>query len=149
MKTSNKRELQQIKSNNLSSIDFKDFMKLYKNNTEEIMNTTIFILVYHLTFSSDNALGFRTNLLLMSISDKIKTINNKIEQRKAQYNLDKQTATISALSSRNVSKYEFLTSKDVLTEIYLLEKAATMKRFKYSPLGKELKKQTSVAEKQY
>ena len=149
MKTSNKRELQQIKSNNLSSIDFKDFMKLYKNNTEEIMNTTIFILVYHLTFSSDNALGFRTNLLLMSISDKIKTINNKIEQRKAQYNLDKQTATISALSSRNVSKYEFLTSKDVLTDIYLLEKAATMKRFKYSPLGKELKKQTSVAEKQY
>ena len=149
MKTSNKRELQQIKSNNLSSIDFKDFMKLYKNNTEEIMNTTIFILVYHLTFSSDNALGLRTNLLLMSISDKIKTINNKIEQRKAQYNLDKQTATISALSSRNVSKYEFLTSKDVLTDIYLLEKAATMKRFKYSPLGKELKKQTSVAEKQY
>ena len=54
----------------------------------------------------------------MSICDKIKTINNKIEQRKAQYNLDRQTATISALSSGNVSKYEFLTSKDILTEIY-------------------------------
>ena len=84
----------------------------------------------------------------MSICDKIKTINNKVEQRKAQYSLDRQTATISALSSGNVSKYEFLTSKDILTEINQLEKAATMKKFEYSPLGKELKKQTSVAEKQ-
>ena len=31
----------------------------------------------------------------------------------------------------------------------MLEKAAAMKRFQYSPLGKEVKKQTSVAEKQY
>ena len=84
----------------------------------------------------------------MSICDKIKTINNKVEQRKAQYSLDRQTATISALSSGNVSKHEFLTSKDILTEINQLEKAATMKKFEYSPLGKELKKQTSVAEKQ-
>ena len=49
----------------------------------------------------------------MSISEKIKTINNKIEQNKAQYDLDTQTANISALSSRNVSKYEFLTDKNV------------------------------------
>ena len=40
----------------------------------------------------------------MSISDKIKTINKKIEQNKAQYNLDRQTAKISALSSGNLSK---------------------------------------------
>ena len=53
------------------------------------------------------------------------------------------------MSSGNVSKYEFLTGKDVLPEKHLPEKAATMKRFKYSPLGKELKKQTSVAEKHY
>ena len=31
----------------------------------------------------------------------------------------------------------------------MLEKAVTIKRLEYSPLGKELKKQTSVAEKQY
>ena len=30
----------------------------------------------------------------MSISDKIKAIKNKIQQRKAQYNLDRQTAKI-------------------------------------------------------
>ena len=62
----------------------------------------------------------------MSISEKIKTINYKIEQNKAQYNLDRQTAKISVLSSGNVSKYEFLTGKDILPEKDLLEKNATM-----------------------
>ena len=85
----------------------------------------------------------------MSISKKIKSINNKIERNKGQFNLDRQTATISALSSGNVSKNEFLTGKDVLPEKDWLEKAAALKKFKYSPLGKKMKKQTSVAEKQY
>ena len=85
----------------------------------------------------------------MSVSEKIKTIHNKIEQNKAQHDLDRQTATISALSPKNVTKYEFLTDKDVLPEKDLLEKAATLKRYKYSPLGSELKKQTSVAERQH
>ena len=39
---------------------------------------------------------------------------------------------------------KFLTGKDVLPEIDLLGKAATIKRFKYSPLGSELRKQFSV-----
>ena len=60
----------------------------------------------------------------MNISDKIKAVNNKIEQNKAKYNLDIQIAKMSALSSGNVSKYQFLTDK-------------------------ELKKKTSVAEKKY
>ena len=63
--------------------------------------------------------------------------------------INRQTARISALSQGNVSKYEFLTSKDILLEKDLLEQAATMKRFEYSPLGKELKAQTDIAKKQY
>ena len=74
----------------------------------------------------------------ITVSEKIKTIDNKIDQHKAQYNLDWQTAMISVLLSGNVGKYEFLTGKDVLPE-----KAVTIKRFEYSPLGSELKKQTS------
>ena len=35
MKFPNKRELQQIASNHSSDIDFKDFMKLYKEYTKE------------------------------------------------------------------------------------------------------------------
>ena len=56
---------------------------------------------------------------------------------------------ILALSSGNVGKCEFLTGKDVLPERDLLDKEAIMKTFEYSPLGSELKKQTSIAEKQY
>ena len=85
----------------------------------------------------------------MAVSEKIKTANNKTEQNKAQYDLDRQTAKNFALSLRNVSKYEFLTGKDVLPEKDVLEKAATLKRFEYSPLGKELKALTDITEKQY
>ena len=78
----------------------------------------------------------------MSVSEKTKTINNKIEQSKAQYNLDRWTAKI-----WNVSRFEFLTDKGILPEKHLLEKAVSMKRFKYSSLGKELKTQTVTSKK--
>ena len=42
-----------------------------------------------------------------------------------------------------------MTGKDVLPEQDLLEKAAAIKRFEYSLLGKELEKQNIVAENQY
>ena len=45
----------------------------------------------------------------MAVSEKTKTVSNKIEQNKTQYNLDKQTVKISVLSSGNAGKYEFLT----------------------------------------
>ena len=54
-------------------------------------------------------------------------------------------ATIAALSSGNLDKYERLTGEDILPEKGLLEKAATIKRFEYSPLGCEFKKQTGIA----
>ena len=47
----------------------------------------------------------------MSISEKIKNSDNRIKQNKAEYTLDRQTAKSSALSSGNVSKYEFLTGQ--------------------------------------
>ena len=57
----------------------------------------------------------------MTVSEKIKIIDNKMEQNKAQYDLDTQTATILASSSRNLEKYQFLTGKNVLLEKDLLE----------------------------
>ena len=57
--------------------------------------------------------------------------------------------TLILKTSWNVSKYQVLTGKDVLTQKYLLEKAATIKRFEYSPLGKKLKAQNDTAKKQY
>ena len=85
----------------------------------------------------------------MTVSENIKTVNNKIEQNKAQCNLDRQTVKILALSSANVSKYEFLTGKDVLLEKEMLQKAVTIKSFEYVELDTELKKQTDIAKKQY
>ena len=58
----------------------------------------------------------------MTVSDKIKTIDNKIEENKAQYDLDRQATNISALSLGSVNRYEFLTGKDVLREKDMLEK---------------------------
>ena len=93
------------------------------------------------TLRSGNPLKLRKNLLYykMTFSEKIKTMNNKIEQSKVQYDLDIQTANIAAFSSGNISKHEFLTHKDVLPEKHLLEKAGTIIRFEYSPLGSESK----------
>ena len=54
-----KRELKQIASNHLSDIGFKDFMKLYKVCTKEPFS----FLVNDTTFSYDNPLQFRKNLL--------------------------------------------------------------------------------------
>ena len=85
----------------------------------------------------------------MTNTEKIKTIDNKIKQSKTQNDLDRQTVKISALSSRNISKYEFLTGKEVLQEKDLLEKAATIKRFEHLPFGKELIARTDIAKKQY
>ena len=59
MKISKERELQQIASNHLSDIDFKDFMKLYKYYTKEPFS----FFVNDKTLSSDNPLRFRKKLL--------------------------------------------------------------------------------------
>ena len=59
MKITNKRKLQEILSNHLSDVEFKDFKKLYKNYTKEPFS----FLVNNTTLSSDNPLRFRKSLL--------------------------------------------------------------------------------------
>ena len=59
MKTSNKKELQQIASSHSPDIDFKHFMKFYKDYNKEPCS----FLVNDATLSLDNQLRFRKNLL--------------------------------------------------------------------------------------
>ena len=59
MKIPIKRELQRIASNHSSDIDFKDFIKLYKDYTKEPYSC----LVNDKSLSSDNPLRFRKALL--------------------------------------------------------------------------------------
>ena len=55
----------------------------------------------------------------MAASEKIKAIDNKTEQNKAQYDLDRQSFNIWALSLGSVSKYEFWTENDLIIWIYM------------------------------
>ena len=48
----------------------------------------------------------------MTRKKQIKILNDKIEANKRQYNLDRINAEISAYSSGNLPKYEYLTKKD-------------------------------------
>ena len=45
----------------------------------------------------------------MTVTDQIKTVNRKIIQNETQYDLDRKAAKMSALSSNNLDKYEYLT----------------------------------------
>ena len=58
MKIPNKRELQQKVLNHSSDTEFKDFMKLYKDYTKELL----LFLVNNTTLPSDNPSRFTKNL---------------------------------------------------------------------------------------
>ena len=68
----------------------------------------------------------------MTITDQIKILDRKIMQNEAQYNLDRKTAKISALSSNNLDKYKYLTGEDLGLKPSTVEQA----KFEYSPFGK-------------
>ena len=59
MEIPNKRELQQIASNHSSDIDFKNFMKLFKDYNKRSYS----FLVNDTSLSLDNPLRFGKNLL--------------------------------------------------------------------------------------
>ena len=65
-------------------------------------------------------------------------------QDEAQYNLDRKIAKISALSSNNLDKYEYLTGEDLGLKPNTIEQA----RFEYSPLGKIFNKGLSKGDKE-
>ena len=68
----------------------------------------------------------------MTVTDQIKILDRKIMQNEVQYDLDRKAAKISALSSNNLDKYEYLTSEDLGLTPNSGEKA----KFEYSLLGK-------------
>ena len=44
----------------------------------------------------------------MTLANKIKTLDDKIKANETQYHLDRKAANISALSSSELQKYEYL-----------------------------------------
>ena len=49
----------------------------------------------------------------MAVADQTKTLDKKIMQNEAQYDLDRKAAKTSAFSSNNFNKYEYLTGEDL------------------------------------
>ena len=66
------------------------------------------------TLPASDSLRFRKNdliLIKMTITDQINVLNKKILKNEAQYDLDRKAAKVSALSSNNLDKYEYLTGE--------------------------------------
>ena len=80
----------------------------------------------------------------MSINEQIKILDNKIRSNQAQYDLDRQNAKISALSSGELDKYEYLTGENLGYKPDVVQKA----KFEYSPLGQAFNKGLKTDEKQ-
>ena len=74
------------------------------------------------------------------------TINDQNRDEKLQYDIDRKSAEISALSSGKIYKYECLTGEDVLpsNQQQIIEQA----KFTYSALGKAFEKQIKTTEDQ-
>ena len=65
----------------------------------------------------------------MTLTDELKILDDKID------NLDREAANISALSSKELDKYEYLTGEDFGCKPGVVEKV----KFEYSPLGEALR----------
>ena len=68
----------------------------------------------------------------MTRKEQNKVLNDKIEANNAQNNLDRMNIEMSAYSSGDLPKYEYLTKKDLNYKSNAFEQA----KFEYSPLGK-------------
>ena len=62
------------------------------------------------------------------------TIEDEIKDEKLQYDIDREAAKISALSSGKIDKYEYLTGEKILPSNQ--QKIIEQAKFTYSPLGK-------------
>ena len=74
------------------------------------------------------------------------TIEGQIKDEKLQYDINREAAKISALSSGKIDKYEYLNGEKILpsNQQQIIEQA----KFTYSPLGKAFEKQKKTIEDQ-
>ena len=74
------------------------------------------------------------------------TIEDQIKDEKLQYDINREAAKISALSSGKLDKYEYLTGEEMLpsNQQQIIQQA----KFNYSPLGKAIEKQRKTIEDQ-
>ena len=74
------------------------------------------------------------------------TIDDNIRDEKIQYDINREAAKISALSSGKIDKYEFLTGDEILLSHQ--SRITEQVNFTYSPLAKAFEKQIKTIEDQ-
>ena len=79
----------------------------------------------------------------MTLTEQVKILDDKIKANKAQYDLDREAAKISALSSGELEKYEYLTGEDLGYKPDIAEK----EKFEYSPFGRVFNKELDESDK--
>ena len=79
----------------------------------------------------------------MTLTEQVKILDDKTKANKAQYELDREAAKISALSSGELEKCEYLTGEDLVYKPYVIQKA----KFEYSPLSKVFDKGLDESDK--
>ena len=80
----------------------------------------------------------------MTINEQFKILDDKIRVNKAQYDLDRQAAKISVLSSGQLEKYEYLTGEDSGYKPDVVPKA----KFDCTPLGQVFNKGLNAGKKE-
>ena len=78
-----------------------------------------------------------------TLTDKLKIPDEKIKANQAQYNLDREATKISAFSSKELDKYQYLTGKDLGYIPEVLEEA----KFEHSPVCKVFNKELDESTK--
>ena len=74
------------------------------------------------------------------------TIEGQIKDEKLQYDINREAAKVSALSSGKIDKCEYLAGEEIFpsNQQQIIEQA----KFTHSPLGKAFEKQTKAIEDQ-
>ena len=67
----------------------------------------------------------------MTINEQIKILDDKIGSNEGQYDLDRQNAQISTLSSGELDKYQYVSGEDLRYKRDVVQKP----KFEYSPFG--------------
>ena len=79
----------------------------------------------------------------MTLTEQVKILDDKIKANNAQYDLDREAAKISALSSGKLEKYEYLPGEGLGYKQDVIQKA----KFEYSPLAKVFNKGPDESDK--
>ena len=72
----------------------------------------------------------------MTLTDKLKILDDKIKANQTQYNLDREADPISTLSPKELDKYEYLTDEALGYKQGVVEQV----KFEYFPLSKVFNK---------